>query len=89
MRGMRYTVAVSPAAQRNLRRIRPEFRQAIETAIYGLSENPRPRGSLKLRGQRRTWRLRVGGFRVIYEIRSETLVVTILKVVRRNETAYR
>ena len=86
---MRYEVVVSPAARRDLRRINPQLKEAIETAIYGLSENPRPRGSAKLRGQRETWRLRVGRFRIIYRIQSGILVVTILEVARRNETTYR
>ena len=86
---MRYEVVVSPAARRDLRRVDPQLKEAIETAIYGLAENPRPRGCLKVRGQRRTWRLRVGRFRIIYRIQSGILVVTILEVARRNETTYR
>ena len=86
---MKYEVVVSSAARRNLRRVDPQFKEAVENAIYGLSENPLPRGSVKLRGQSQTWRLRVGRFRVIYEIHSRILVVTILKVDRRRERTYR
>ena len=86
---MTYRVEVSPAAQRNLRRISPQFRNRIETAIYRLADDPYPHGSVKLRGEDRTWRVRVGRFRIIYEVHANALVVLILKVAPRNEATYR
>ena len=86
---MRYRVELSPAAQRSLRGITPPFRRRIETAIYGLADNPYPHGSLKLRGEKHTWRVRIGRFRIIYDVHADMLVIVILKVGPRNEATYR
>ena len=85
---MSYRVEISSAAQRHLRRVRPEFRRHIETEIYKLADNPYPHGAVKLRGEERTWRIRVRQFRVLYEVYSDVLVVVVLKVARRNEGTY-
>ena len=86
---MRYRVEISPAGQRNLRRIPPRFRDRIESAIYRLVDDPHPRGSVKLQGEERTWRVRVGRFRILYDVYPDRLVVLILKVAARNEATYR
>ena len=86
---MRHHVEVSPAAQRNLQRISPQFRDRIETATYSLADDPYPPGSLKLRGEEDTWRVRVGRFRIVYEVHADMLVVVRLKVARRDEATYR
>ena len=86
---MRYRVEISPAGQRNLRRIPPRLRQRIEAAIYRLADEPHPRGSVKLRGEERAWRVRAGRFRILYDVYPDELVVLILKVAVRNEATYR
>ena len=86
---MRHRVEVSPAAQRNLRRISPQFRDRIETAIYRLADDPYPHGAVKLRGEEDMWRVRVGRFRVVYEVYADMLVVVVLKVALRDEATYR
>ena len=86
---MIYRVEVSPAAQRNLRRIIPQYRDRIEDAIYCLAVDPHPRGSVKIQGEERSWRIRAGRFRIVYEIRADIRVVVILKVARRDESTYR
>ena len=86
---MRYRVEISPAGQRDLRRIPPRFRQRIQAAIYHLADEPHPRGSVKLQGEERAWRVRVGRFRVLYDVYPDELVVLILKVAVRNEATYR
>ena len=86
---MSYRVEITRAAQRDLRRIPRPVRDRIETAIRLLSNNPFPHGSVKLRGADRTWRLRHGRFRVLYEVHSDILLVMIVKVARRSESTYR
>ncbi|MEW5948302.1 MAG: type II toxin-antitoxin system RelE/ParE family toxin [Thermodesulfobacteriota bacterium] len=53
-------------------------------AIQGLSEDPRPSGVKKLTG-RNAWRIRVGNYRVIYEIQDNSLVVLVVSVGHRKE----
>ena len=86
---MNFQLQFSPGAHRDLRRLDTEIRSRIERAIEGLKDNPYPRASLKLKGVDRTWRIRVGAFRVVYEIHEDLILVTVLKVDRRSEDTYR
>ena len=54
-------------------------------AIRGLAVNPRPPASRKLTGARNDWRIRVGDYRVIYEIADEIRIVRINRVRHRRE----
>ena len=60
----------------------------IRTAIRGLADNPRPQGSLKLTGYAGLWRVRVGDWRIIYEIEDDELIVLVTDISARGE-AYR
>ena len=64
-------------------------RERVVQAIQQLSEDPRPRGSRKLSGEMRgAWRIRVGDFRVLYDIDDNQRLVIVLAVLHRRE-AYR
>jgi len=84
-----YRVELSPAAQRDLRRLPREVLTRLAAPVQGLAENLRPAGVRELRGEDRTWRIRVGPYRVVYDIHDDRALVVILKVVRRSETTYR
>lgn len=86
---MRFRVEISPAGQSNLKRIPPRIRNRIEAIIYRLADDPHPRGSIKLQGEERTWRVRAGRFRIMYDVYSDRLLVVVLRVVARNEATYR
>ncbi|QYO67504.1 type II toxin-antitoxin system RelE family toxin [Leptolyngbya sp. 7M] len=60
----------------------------IQKTIDGLATNPRPHGYLQLTGFPNFYRVRVGDYRIIYQIADKLLVVTILEVKRRNESTY-
>ena len=86
---MKFRLQFTSAARRDLRRLNARIRYRIERAIDDLTDNPYPRSSLKLKGIDRTWRIRVGAFRVVYEVQEELILVTVLKVDRRSEDTYR
>jgi len=90
---MAYGVELSPAAQRQLGRLRGTDYFAMRGVILDLAVNPRPAGSTKLVGTRNTWRVRVRidgeAWRVIYEIDDAQRLVVITRVVRRDEGTYR
>ena len=86
---MPYRVELAPTAQRDLRRLPRAVQTRLAAPIQGLALNPRPAGVRKLRGDDRTWRIRVGPYRVVYDIYDDRVLVVILKVVRRSETTYR
>ena len=67
---MHYRVLTRRKAQKQLARIHPQDRDRVGAAMYGLSEDPRPRDARKMRGMGNLedWRLRVGDYRVLYRI---------------------
>ena len=86
---MAYRVELSPAARRDLRQLPREVQARLAGPVQALAEEPRPPGVRKLRGEAKTSRIRLGPYRVVYDIYDERELVVILKVVRRSETSYR
>jgi len=81
---MTYAIAILRRAQRELRRLPHEDYERVREAIRALAQNPRPPGCLALTG-RTGWRIRVGNYRVIYEINDVQHTVTILHVGHRRD----
>ncbi len=67
---MPYEVGIRRKAQKQLARIQPQDRDRVGAAAFGLSDDPRPRGSRKMRGTGDTedWRVAVGNYRVVYRV---------------------
>ena len=86
---MPYRVELSPAAQRDLRLLPPWVQARLAAPIQALGQSPRPPGSRKLQGQERTWRIRVGPYRVVYDHHNDQQLIVVLKVDRRRESTYR
>ena len=80
-----YRVLIERAAERALARLSRELHGRIITAIQGLAENPRPHGCRKLTGSQNDWRIRVGDYRVIYEIADEIRIVRVHRVRHRRD----
>lgn len=86
---MPYRVELAPAAQRDLRRLGAQVINRLSGPIQALGDTPRPPGSRKIRGQDHTWRVRIGPYRVIYDVYDDRSLVLVLKVDRRRESTYR
>lgn len=82
---MAYQVLVERAAEKDLRKISSEVRPRLVLALQSLAKNPRPAGSLKLSGSASDWRIRVGDYRIIYEIADEIRIVRINRVRHRGD----
>lgn len=63
-----YQVVVERSAEKDLKRLSPEIRSRVAVTLRALATNPRPTGSRKLAGTKHDWRVRVGDYRIIYEI---------------------
>ncbi len=85
---MTYDAAILPAALKQLKALPKRDRQRIRDRINGLAENPRPPQVKVLKGREGYLRLRVGDYRVIYEVRDDQLLVLVVRVAHRRE-AYR
>lgn len=81
---MTYSVQILRQAQKELGRLPAEILDEISEAIAALGRKPRPSGCLKLTG-RDGWRIRVGNYRVVYEIDEQRHTVTVLHVGHRRD----
>ena len=81
---MSYTLSILRRAQKALANLPNPDYQRIRDAIRNLAENPRPTGCLKLTG-RPGWRIRVGVYRVIYEVEEQKKTVTVLDIGHRRD----
>ena len=79
---MSYTLNFSKRAFKELAKINEPYYTSIKFAITSLTENPRPQGSKKLKG-RDGFRIRVGDYRIIYDIFDSELTVEIIDLGHR------
>jgi len=88
-----YRVEISLAADRDLERLKGRIRmqdfERLRNAVKSLAEEPRPQGVRKIRGAENAYRIRVGNYRVVYDVYDSDNLVLILQVARRSETTYR
>ena len=88
-----YRVEISPAADRDLEKLKTRIRMRdfdrLRNAVRALAENPRPQGVRKLKGAEKAYRIRVGNYRVVYDLYDSDNLVLILQIARRSEATYR
>jgi len=77
-----FSVYILRSAQKQLAKINRQDRLRIISSIKMLAENPRPEGCKKLSG-RPAWRIRIGSYRVLYEIHDKRLLVLVISVGHR------
>lgn len=81
---MSYGLEILRTAQKQLAQITQADRDRIIAAIMDLADAPRPVGCAKLSG-RPGWRIRIGSYRVIYEIHDDKLLILVVTVGHRRE----
>ena len=79
-----YKVQLTRKAQKQLDQLSNEIVFSIFKAIGELKTNPRPIGSIKLKGSN-SQRIRVGNYRIIYEILDSLLLIDIIKIGHRKD----
>lgn len=88
-----YRIEVAPAADRDLEKLKGRIRrqdfELLREAVNSLATESRPQGVRKIKSAEQAYRIRVGNYRVVYEVYDSDKLVLILQVVRRSETTYR
>lgn len=82
---MAYHVEIEPRARRQIAALPREVQRRITNALAQLEEQPRPPGAKRLTGHDRTYRIRVGTYRVLYEIADHVRVILVIEVAHRRE----
>ena len=80
-----YRVLLERTAEKDLRKLSPDIHDRVMSAIQGLATNPRPPGCRKLAGSKHDWRIRVGDYRVLYEIADSIRIVRVNRVRHRGD----
>ena len=78
---------VTPRVERRIAALPTPVRRRVFEAIERLAREPRPAGVRKLSGEMRGfWRVRVGDYRIVYDIDAEQRLVSIAAVHHRRES---
>lgn len=85
MTGPRYTLEFRPAALRQLRKLDTQVARRIRAAAEALCIDPRPHGVKAMAGRHGWLRIRVGDYRIIYEVRDSELIVLVIQVGHRGQ----
>jgi len=81
-----YKVNIERRAEKDLKKLPAKEFWRIISKIKDLANEPRPTGCRKIFGSKSDWRIRIGYYRVIYEIDDREDTVKIMKVRHRRET---
>ena len=80
-----YSVDLMPQAQKDLDGFSGKLVSRFEETILGLYDEPRPHNAKKLAGSGSRWRIRVGDYRVLYEIDDARKIVKVYRIAHRRE----
>lgn len=80
-----YSVLLEKRAEKDLDALERSLRKKIVERLLLLRGNPRPAGSKKLAGLAVAWRLRIGDFRILYEINDKSREVRVYRVKHRSK----
>jgi mRNA interferase RelE/StbE len=79
-----YQILINPSAEKQIQKLPKNVRIRITESILNLGDEPRPHGSKKLQGVD-AYRIRIGDYRVVYEIQDNILLVTVVIVGNRKD----
>ncbi|NJM72731.1 MAG: type II toxin-antitoxin system RelE/ParE family toxin [Scytonema sp. RU_4_4] len=82
---MSYEVEITPTAKRQIKKLPLDVLQKVVAKLEELAIEPCPDGVTKLEGSENLYRVRLGKYRIIYEIQDGLLLVTIVKVKHRKD----
>ncbi|NET53630.1 MAG: type II toxin-antitoxin system RelE/ParE family toxin [Merismopedia sp. SIO2A8] len=82
---MTYTVIVPKKVRKQLSSLPDKIYARLKTQIAHLADDPRPKGALKLKGLDNSYRIRIGDYRLCYEVKDKELIITLLRCMHRKE----
>ncbi|MCD6384914.1 type II toxin-antitoxin system RelE/ParE family toxin [Candidatus Sumerlaeota bacterium] len=80
-----FKIIVQTSARRELRSLPPQVQKRIYFKIENLAKEPLPQGAKKIRGKKSVFRLRIGVYRIIYEIDFKNQIITIFRIRHRKD----
>ena len=80
-----YSVEFRRSAEKELGKLDGRMRARILRAIVALADDPRPPGVKALTGETDLWRIRIGDYRVVYELGDTALLVLVVRIAHRSD----
>jgi mRNA interferase RelE/StbE len=80
-----YKILYKNSVEKDLRKLPKSVIKPIIKKILALAKNPRPNGSVKLRGATNLYRIRYTDYRIIYSFNGDELVIFVIKIAHRKE----
>jgi mRNA interferase RelE/StbE len=80
-----YSLRSKPSVEKDLSSLPKSLLTRILVRIEQLASDPFPHQAVKLQGAERLYRLRVGDYRIVYEVDTQTATITIYYVRHRRE----
>ena len=84
-----YEVRLGNKSEKFLKKLQHDYRNTIKTRLQELKTTIFPRGALPLEGKPNCYRIRVGPFRIQYQLLEEEKTILVYKIERRSETTYK
>ena len=80
-----YNIQFAPSAERAFRKLTRDLQLRLGKAIDKLTINPLPNGVKKLSGEMGLFRIRVGDYRIVYQVKSAELIVLVVRLGHRRD----
>lgn len=81
---MPYQIQFAARAAKQFKALPPNIQQRIRPKVDALAESPLPSGVVKLEGSPNLYRIRIGDYRVVYELQDKALIVLVVKIGHRS-----
>lgn len=82
---MTYVIEMTKAAEKDLAALDESARSRVISTIRALAGNPRPQGAIKMEGFKNAYRVRVGSYRIGYQIHDSRILVIVTTIGDRKE----
>jgi len=83
---MRFQILIDEAAERDYRGLPPDMRERVKQRIFALGDDPLPGNATQLRSDLRgLCRVRVGDYRIVYEVDMPARTLTIIAIADRRD----
>lgn len=83
-----YKIKFKNSAEKELGKLPQQIVPQIISSIQKLAENPFPHGVKKLKGTEKSYRIRVGDYRILYTVAKKILTIEVIRI-RHRKDVYR
>jgi mRNA interferase RelE/StbE len=82
---MSYSIVISKSVQKQINDLPSQIRNRVVEKIQSLAQEPRPSDIVKLKGSGKEYRIRIGDYRVRYEIDDSSQIIRLLQCKHRRD----